>query len=58
MLHWMSFDVDRASWAHIALCADLTWAAEPPDEFIIANQVGSLNFLHLLEYFIHIILLL
>ncbi|XP_026750567.1 uncharacterized protein LOC113511157 isoform X2 [Galleria mellonella] len=36
----MSFEVDRylASWAHIALCADLTWAAEPPDEFIIANQ--------------------
>ncbi|KAJ8710706.1 hypothetical protein PYW08_009221 [Mythimna loreyi] len=36
----MSFEVDRYSsaWAHIALCADLTWAAEPPDEFIIANQ--------------------
>lgn len=37
----MSFEVDRYSsaWAHIALCADLTWATEPPDEFIIANQV-------------------
>ncbi|RVE51803.1 hypothetical protein evm_003606 [Chilo suppressalis] len=36
----MSFDVDRysATWAHIALCADLTWAAEPPDDFIVANQ--------------------
>ncbi|XP_061723885.1 uncharacterized protein LOC133530077 isoform X1 [Cydia pomonella] len=36
----MSFDVDRYSsaWAHIALCADLTWATEPPDDFIIANQ--------------------
>ncbi|KAG6449297.1 hypothetical protein O3G_MSEX005969 [Manduca sexta] len=36
----MSFEVDRYSsaWAHIALCADLTWATEPPDEFIIANQ--------------------
>ncbi|XP_059055848.1 uncharacterized protein LOC131849749 [Achroia grisella] len=36
----MSFEVDRysASWAHIALCADITWATEPPDEFIIANQ--------------------
>ncbi|KAM3961377.1 LOW QUALITY PROTEIN: uncharacterized protein ACR2FA_004493 [Aphomia sociella] len=36
----MSFEVDRysASWAHIALCADLTWAAEPPDDFITANQ--------------------
>ncbi|KAJ2941267.1 hypothetical protein O0L34_g3464 [Tuta absoluta] len=36
----MSFEVDRYSsaWAHIALCADLTWAKEPPDEFIIANQ--------------------
>lgn len=41
MSHWMSFEVDRYSsaWAHIALCADLTWATEPPDEFIIANQV-------------------
>lgn len=40
MSHWMSFEVDRYSsaWAHIALCADLTWATEPPDEFIIANQ--------------------
>lgn len=37
----MSFEVDRypSAWAHIALCADLTWATEPPDEFIIANQV-------------------
>ncbi|CAB3229633.1 unnamed protein product [Arctia plantaginis] len=36
----MSFEVDRYSsaWAHIALCADLTWATEPPDDFIIANQ--------------------
>ncbi|XP_028172371.1 uncharacterized protein LOC114361512 [Ostrinia furnacalis] len=36
----MSFEVDRYSpaWAHIALCADLTWTTEPPDEFIIANQ--------------------
>ncbi|CAH2057133.1 unnamed protein product, partial [Iphiclides podalirius] len=36
----MNFEVDRYSsaWAHIALCADLTWATEPPDEFIIANQ--------------------
>lgn len=41
MQHWMSFEVDRypSAWAHIALCADLTWATEPPDEFIIANQV-------------------
>lgn len=41
MSHWMSFEVDRYSsaWAHIALCADLTWATEPPDDFIIANQV-------------------
>ncbi|KAI8432689.1 hypothetical protein MSG28_013654, partial [Choristoneura fumiferana] len=39
----MSFEVDRYSsaWAHIALCADLTWATEPPDEFIIANQVDA-----------------
>ncbi|XP_068625134.1 uncharacterized protein [Battus philenor] len=36
----MNFEVDRYSsaWAHIALCADLTWATEPPDDFIIANQ--------------------
>ncbi|KAJ0171443.1 hypothetical protein K1T71_012993 [Dendrolimus kikuchii] len=36
----MSFEVDRysSSWAHIALCADLTWAAEPPDDFVITNQ--------------------
>ncbi|CAG9124798.1 unnamed protein product [Plutella xylostella] len=36
----MNFEVDRYSsaWAHIALCADLTWAREPPDEFLIANQ--------------------
>ncbi|XP_052741430.1 uncharacterized protein LOC112049099 [Bicyclus anynana] len=36
----MNFEVDRYSsaWAHIALCADLTWASEPPDEFIVANQ--------------------
>ncbi|XP_047506349.1 uncharacterized protein LOC125050501 isoform X1 [Pieris napi] len=36
----MSFEVDRYSpaWAHVALCADLTWASEPPDDFIIANQ--------------------
>lgn len=45
MSHWMSFEVDRYSsaWAHIALCADLTWATEPPDEFIIANQVPLLR---------------
>lgn len=37
----MSFEVDRypSAWAHVALCADLTWATEPPDDFIIANQV-------------------
>ncbi|XP_045513503.1 uncharacterized protein LOC123707476 isoform X3 [Pieris brassicae] len=36
----MSFEVDRytPAWAHVALCADLTWASEPPDDFIIANQ--------------------
>ncbi|XP_064075014.1 uncharacterized protein LOC113396633 isoform X1 [Vanessa tameamea] len=36
----MSFEVDRytSAWAHIALCADLTWASEPPDDFIVANQ--------------------
>ncbi|CAG9570782.1 unnamed protein product [Danaus chrysippus] len=36
----MSFEVDRYSsaWAHIALCADITWATEPPDDFIVANQ--------------------
>ncbi|CAK1543576.1 unnamed protein product [Leptosia nina] len=36
----MSFEVDRFSpaWAHVALCADLTWASEPPDDFILANQ--------------------
>ncbi|XP_053618187.1 uncharacterized protein LOC128679772 [Plodia interpunctella] len=34
----MSFEVDRYAWAHIALCADTTWATEPPDEFTIANQ--------------------
>ncbi|KPJ00821.1 hypothetical protein RR46_07660 [Papilio xuthus] len=39
----MNFEVDRYSsaWAHIALCADLTWATEPPDDFIIANQVSD-----------------
>ena len=48
MSHWMSFEVDRYSsaWAHIALCADLTWATEPPDEFIIANQVSYRKFLY------------
>ncbi|CAH4023915.1 unnamed protein product [Pieris brassicae] len=46
----MSFEVDRytPAWAHVALCADLTWASEPPDEFIIANQVAALDFLRLL----------
>lgn len=41
----MSFEVDRYSsaWAHIALCADLTWATEPPDDFIIANQVFPIH---------------
>ncbi|CAG5055244.1 unnamed protein product [Parnassius apollo] len=36
----MNFEVDRytPAWAHIALCADLTWSTEPPDDFIIANQ--------------------
>ncbi|XP_050671584.1 uncharacterized protein LOC126969978 isoform X2 [Leptidea sinapis] len=36
----MNSEVDRSSptWAHTALCADLTWAAEPPDDFIRANQ--------------------
>ncbi|XP_050356340.1 uncharacterized protein LOC126777355 isoform X2 [Nymphalis io] len=36
----MSFEVDRytSAWAHIALCADVTWASEPPDDFIVANQ--------------------
>ncbi|XP_045762576.1 uncharacterized protein LOC123865534 isoform X2 [Maniola jurtina] len=36
----MNFEVARQSsaWAHVALCADLTWVSEPPDEFIVANQ--------------------
>ncbi|XP_034826067.1 uncharacterized protein [Maniola hyperantus] len=36
----MNIEVARHSsaWAHIALCADLTWASKPPDEFIVANQ--------------------
>ncbi|XP_038218647.1 uncharacterized protein LOC119837194 [Zerene cesonia] len=36
----MTFEVDRypPTWAHIALCADLTWASEPHDDFIVANQ--------------------
>lgn len=37
----MNFERDyySSSWAQIALFADLTWAAEPPDEFVIANRV-------------------
>lgn len=48
----MSFEVDRypSAWAHIALCADLTWATEPPDEFIIANQVLLTLFAMTLEH--------
>lgn len=36
----MSFKENRysSSWAHVALCADLTWTTEPPDEFVLANQ--------------------
>ncbi|GBP49762.1 hypothetical protein EVAR_81381_1 [Eumeta japonica] len=36
----MNFEVDRHSsaWANIALCADLTWTTESPDDFVIANQ--------------------
>lgn len=43
----MSFEVDRytSAWAHIALCADLTWASEPPDDFIVANQVTGVMFI-------------
>ncbi|XP_021203112.1 uncharacterized protein LOC101740274 [Bombyx mori] len=36
----MNHQLDRypSAWAHIVLCADLTWAKEPPDDFNVANQ--------------------